>query len=136
MRSLLTNLLDNAWKYSGKRTDAVIAMGHEVVDGRAVFFVRDNGAGFDPALANKLFKPFQRLHAMSDFHGTGVGLSTCQRIVGRHGGEIWAESVPGQGSTFYFTLAPLASIQRSDSSDSTRSLRTPTSAAVMDENAS
>jgi PAS domain S-box-containing protein len=136
MRSLLTNLLDNAWKYSSKRTDAVIAMGHEVVDGRAVFFVRDNGAGFDPALANKLFKPFQRLHAMSDFHGTGVGLSTCQRIVGRHGGEIWAESVPGQGSTFYFTLAPRASIQRNDSSDSTRSLRTPTSAAVMDENAS
>jgi PAS domain S-box-containing protein len=122
MRSLLTNLIDNAWKYSGKRADAVIEIGGDVADGRSVFFVRDNGVGFNPALASKLFKPFQRLHATSDFHGTGVGLSTCQRIVVRHGGEIWAESAPGQGSTFYFTLAPNAGTQRSAPGDGTQSV--------------
>jgi PAS domain S-box-containing protein len=108
IRVVLDNLLRNAWKFTGKRDAASIAFGAASVpvgdQVEIAYFVRDNGAGFDMAYADKLFKPFSRLHAASDFSGTGVGLATVQRVVQRHGGRIWAESAAGQGTTFYFTL--------------------------------
>ncbi|MDO8586344.1 MAG: PAS domain S-box protein [Armatimonadota bacterium] len=104
LRSVLDNLLGNAWKFTGKCDDAKIEVGSFEQNGERVYFVRDNGAGFNPAYADKLFSPFQRLHAESDFPGTGIGLALVQRILRRHGGRIWAESAVDQGATFYFTL--------------------------------
>jgi PAS domain S-box-containing protein len=104
LRAVLLNLLGNAWKYSAKRADARIEFGVERKDGRPAYFVRDNGAGFDMAHAKRLFGAFQRLHSPAEFPGNGIGLATVARIVHRHGGEVWAESSPGDGATFYFTL--------------------------------
>lgn len=100
----LENLLGNAWKFTAKHVQATIEFGVQSVDGREAFFVRDDGAGFDPAYAHKLFESFQRLHSSTDFEGTGIGLATARRIVERHGGHIWAESAVEKGATFYFTL--------------------------------
>jgi light-regulated signal transduction histidine kinase (bacteriophytochrome) len=100
----LQNLLGNAWKYSSKMAEALIKMGTADRNGKLVYFIRDNGVGFDMAYAGKLFNPFQRLHHESEFAGTGIGLAIVQRIIRRHGGEIWVESKVGQGATFYFTL--------------------------------
>ena len=100
----LQNLLDNAWKYSGKNQAARIEFGSVQKEGKTVLFVRDNGIGFDMGHYNKLFTPFQRLHSDDQFSGTGIGLATVKRIVIKHGGSIWAESEPGKGSTFFFTL--------------------------------
>ena len=100
----LTNLLDNAFKFTGKTPLARIEFGQTEVEGKRAFFVRDNGAGFNMALAKQLFGAFQRLHRASAFPGTGIGLTTVQRVIHRHGGRIWAEAAVGQGATFYFTL--------------------------------
>jgi light-regulated signal transduction histidine kinase (bacteriophytochrome) len=104
LRILLDNLLGNAWKYTGKTALARIEFGTVDVGGTRACFVRDNGAGFDMAYADKLFGPFQRLHDTDEFPGTGIGLATALRIVSRHGGRIWAEAQVGQGATFFFTL--------------------------------
>jgi signal transduction histidine kinase len=104
IRIVLDNLISNAWKFTSKTPEAVIEVGRMVRAGKTVFFVRDNGAGFDPALGSRLFTPFQRLHPESEFEGTGIGLVTVQRIVERHGGKVWAESLPGHGATFSFAL--------------------------------
>jgi signal transduction histidine kinase len=106
LRTALENLLSNAWKFTSRTEPARIEFGSSVDrTGRTVYHVRDNGAGFDPRYAGKLFSPFQRLHPVTQFPGTGIGLAIVQRIIHRHGGGIWAESAPDCGAAFYFTLS-------------------------------
>jgi PAS domain S-box-containing protein len=104
MHIVLENLLSNAWKFTSKHDQPVIEFGQRAHVKERTFYVRDNGVGFDMAYADKLFGVFQRLHSVSEFPGTGVGLATVQRIISIHGGRIWAESAEGKGTTFYFTL--------------------------------
>jgi two-component system sensor histidine kinase/response regulator len=106
VRQVFANLLSNAVKYSQPRDEARIELGHVTKDTETANFVRDNGVGFDMKYSDKLFGVFQRLHAASDFEGTGVGLATVARIVRRHGGRVWAEGQEGNGAVFYFTLTP------------------------------
>src|SRR5207245_5678537 len=104
LQVVLENLLGNAWKFTARHPRARIEFGVTENNGKPTYFVRDDGAGFDIAYAGKLFGAFQRLHAASEFEGTGIGLATVQRIIHRHGGRVWAESAVGQGATFSFTL--------------------------------
>jgi len=114
LRTVLENLLGNAWKYSARRAEGRIEFGLtrlsavradvDAAQDRPVYFVRDNGAGFDMRFAERLFGAFQRLHSASEFTGTGVGLASVRRIINRHGGEVWAQSKVDEGASFYFTL--------------------------------
>lgn len=104
LRIVLENFLGNAWKFTGKHPSARIEFGVKQVDGKAAYFVRDDGAGFDIAYADKLFTAFQRLHTEAEFPGIGIGLATVQRIIHRHGGRVWAEGEVEKGATFYFTI--------------------------------
>lgn len=104
MRIVFENLLGNAWKFTGHQPAPKIEFGRVECDGGTAYFVRDNGAGFDPKFKDKLFQTFQRLHTAAEFPGTGIGLATVQRVIHRHGGRVWAEGEPGRGATFYFTL--------------------------------
>ena len=106
LRAALENLVGNAWKFTAKAAAPRIEIGALADGARATYFVRDNGAGFDMAYADKLFGAFQRLHSANEYAGTGIGLATVQRIVHRHGGRVWADARPGKGAVFYFTLAP------------------------------
>jgi light-regulated signal transduction histidine kinase (bacteriophytochrome) len=101
---VLTNLLGNAWKFTNGLAEAHIEFRRQVGDGETVYSVRDDGAGFDPVYSDKLFQPFQRLHTEAQFSGTGIGLATVRRIIGRLGGRCWAEGTPGSGAVFFFTL--------------------------------
>jgi light-regulated signal transduction histidine kinase (bacteriophytochrome) len=100
----LENLLSNAWKYTSRASQAAVSVGTQAGEHGRVYFVRDNGVGFDMKYADKLFVPFQRLHPEAEFPGSGIGLVTVQRIIARHGGRVWAEAKPDEGATFYFTL--------------------------------
>lgn len=104
LRIVLDNLLNNAWKFSSKVEEPFIEVGYAKSGGKNAFFVKDNGIGFDMAYEDKLFRAFERLHSDAEYSGTGIGLATVSRVIQRHGGEIWAESAPGKGATFYFTL--------------------------------
>jgi PAS domain S-box-containing protein len=108
LRAVMDNLLNNAWKFTSKKSLARIEFRASVNNGQTAFFVRDNGAGFEMAYADKLFGPFQRLHSSDEFVGLGIGLATVQRIIHRHGGRIWAESKPDEGAAFHFTLPTVA----------------------------
>jgi signal transduction histidine kinase len=108
---MMTNLLGNAWKFTRNSADARVHVG-KLESANAVFFVRDNGAGFDMAYVDSLFRPFQRLHPQADYEGTGIGLATVQRVVDRHGGRVWAEAAVGAGATFYFTVERALGRQR------------------------
>lgn len=110
IRVVMENLLGNAWKFTSRQSVARITVGCQQSGEESVFFVRDDGAGFDMAYVNKLFVPFQRLHAVTDFSGTGIGLATVSRVIRRHGGRVWAESSPLKGATFYFTLPGFAGV--------------------------
>ena len=105
LRIALENLLGNAWKFTGNQPDTVIEFGATQYEGQLTYYIRDNGVGFDMTYMDKLFSPFQRLHTVAEFPGTGIGLATVQRIIHRHGGKIWAEGETGKGATFYFTLS-------------------------------
>lgn len=104
LRIALENLLSNAWKYTARTSQAQVNVGTQAGEHGPVYFVRDNGIGFDMKYADKLFVPFQRLHPETEFPGSGIGLVTIQRIIARHGGRIWADAKPDEGATFYFTL--------------------------------
>ena len=105
MKIVMENLLGNAWKFTGKADHPQVEIGKTEAEQGQAFYVRDNGAGFDMALADKMFQPFRRLHSEAEFPGTGVGLATIQRVIDRHGGRVWAEGKVGSGATFFFTLA-------------------------------
>ncbi|MGC4095695.1 MAG: MEDS domain-containing protein [Nitrospira sp.] len=104
LRIVMTNLLNNAWKFTSKKKDARVQFGLVIKDDQPIYFVKDNGAGFDESLAHKLFQTFERLHSTKDFDGTGIGLATVHRVVIRHGGKVWAEGKVDEGATFYFSL--------------------------------
>jgi PAS domain S-box-containing protein len=111
LKIVIENLLGNAWKYTSKNDKACIEIGKQNIKSEEVFFVKDNGVGFDMSSADKIFDAFQRLHKLDEFEGTGIGLLTVQRIIHRHGGRIWAEAEPNKGATFYFTLSALQASQ-------------------------
>jgi signal transduction histidine kinase len=140
LRVALENLLGNAWKYTSKQQQARIELGVTERDGERAYFVRDDGAGFDMAYADRLFAPFQRLHTAKEFEGTGIGLATVQRIIHRHGGRIWAEGAVGNGATFYFTVhdgrrRPMKRVGRRKAAGIRRQSEVPTAHSTQFANA-
>jgi len=111
LQIVLENLINNAWKFTSKQQQAEIEFGSKRENDETIYFIHDNGAGFDMAYAGKLFGAFQRLHSMTEFSGTGIGLATVQRIIHRHGGRVWAEGTVDQGATFFFTLPALERVK-------------------------
>jgi light-regulated signal transduction histidine kinase (bacteriophytochrome) len=107
LRIALTNLLENAWKFTARREITIITFASRNEDQGPIYFIQDNGVGFDMAYANKLFHAFQRLHDAREFPGTGIGLAIVQRVIQKHGGKIWAQAEPDGGATFYFSLQPI-----------------------------
>jgi signal transduction histidine kinase len=107
LRTLVQNLVSNAWKFTGKHPGATIEVGRKQDRDEVTYFVRDTGSGFDMAFARHLFEPFGRLHAEGEYPGVGIGLAICRRVVNRHGGRLWADAAPDQGATFWFTLGEL-----------------------------
>jgi light-regulated signal transduction histidine kinase (bacteriophytochrome) len=106
MEIVFTNLISNAIKFTREREQAVIEFGYQTEGNERIYYIRDNGAGFDMGYVEKLFSPFQRLHSDHEYEGTGIGLASVQRVIQRHGGRVWAEAESGKGATFYFTLNP------------------------------
>ena len=104
LRVALENLLSNAWKFTSTTSQPIIEFGRTDADVVPTYFLSDNGVGFDPAFSEKLFQPFQRLHRENEFEGNGIGLATVQRVIDRHGGQVWAEGKPKSGAIFYFTI--------------------------------
>ena len=104
LRLVMENLLRNAWKYTSRHEHARIELGVLDHGTQSAYFVKDDGCGFDPQSADRLFQPFQRLHSKAEFSGNGIGLATVRRIIQRHGGEVWAEGAVEKGATFYFTI--------------------------------
>jgi light-regulated signal transduction histidine kinase (bacteriophytochrome) len=104
LRTLMSNLVGNAWKFTAKHPGATIELGRRDEGGETVYFVRDSGAGFDMAFSSHLFEPFGRMHPDADYPGVGIGLAICRRIIHRHAGRIWAEAAPGKGATLFFTI--------------------------------
>jgi signal transduction histidine kinase len=119
LRVVFENLLGNAWKFTSRRAVAHIRVDGDAEGGDTVVHIRDDGAGFDPTYADKLFAPFQRLHAAAEFPGTGIGLATVRRVVSRHGGRVWADGAPGAGATFHLAL-PAATPSAASSSPVTQ----------------
>jgi light-regulated signal transduction histidine kinase (bacteriophytochrome) len=118
---VLENLIGNALKFTKHRPETKIRVGYETANGERIYFIQDNGAGFDMNYVGKLFNPFSRLHTTDEFEGTGIGLATVHRVIARHGGRIWAESTLNVGTSLYFTLAA-ATGPRSDTSSEVRAL--------------
>jgi light-regulated signal transduction histidine kinase (bacteriophytochrome) len=106
----LKNLLENAWKFTSKNPSALVEFGETQQNDEKVYFIKDNGVGFDMTYVDKLFQPFQRLHTDKDYPGTGIGLAIVKRIIRRHGGRIWAESEIGKGTAFYFTIGNIVAM--------------------------
>jgi light-regulated signal transduction histidine kinase (bacteriophytochrome) len=105
LKAAIANLMENSWKYTGKKESATIELGRKQEGDSTIFYLRDDGVGFDMRYADKLFGPFQRMHRESEYEGTGIGLATVQRIIHRHGGRIWADAAVDGGATFFFTLS-------------------------------
>jgi light-regulated signal transduction histidine kinase (bacteriophytochrome) len=114
IRTVMENLIGNAWKFTRKKTKPKISIGKKTINKEIVYFIEDNGVGFDMAYVDKLFAVFQRLHSYKEFEGTGIGLAIVQRIIARHNGRVWAESKPEKGAKFFFTVGKISNSKETE----------------------